>query len=217
MLFCFFLPFFLMISTLSLLSGAQANWAAPAYISATLMVAAAAVEYRKTWLLGASLALHLLLSLVFYNYHPLMAKLGVTLRAESGPVLARDPFHRVRGWRELGKEVSGRLSKMPGAILMTDERKLLVDLIYYVQPHPFNALKWNYRDGIHDHYDLTRSFEQHKIEVGERVILFITRNPLDEGIKATFAHIEKLPDITIPLYPDFALNYSVYRLQGTKE
>ena len=28
-------------------------------------------------------------------------------------------------------------------------------LIYYVRPHPFDALKWNGEGGIHDQFDLT--------------------------------------------------------------
>ena len=41
------------------LSRANANWAAPLYVSATVLVVAWAVERKRTWLLGLSVAIHL--------------------------------------------------------------------------------------------------------------------------------------------------------------
>ncbi len=103
----------------------------------------------------ASLALHLVLAFALF---------GATLSqgAPAGLVSATriDPFKRVQGWRQLGDAVSRVSARFPGVPLLFDQRRLMAELIYYVEPHPFDALKWDPDGRINDHFDLTRGLER---------------------------------------------------------
>jgi hypothetical protein len=83
-------------------------------------------------------------------------------------------------------------------------------LIYYVRPHPFDALKWNGEGGIHDGFDLTAEPQR---DIG-RDFLLVTRSPGNvERIFSRFTSVDpQRQDIVIPLGPGTVREYRVYWL-----
>ncbi len=206
MLWWFIVPFFLLILTISLLSRAHANWSAPMYVASTVLVAAwLIITMRKRWLYSA-IAVNILLGIGLYHYHDTAKLLGVELTRKS------DPYKRVLGWRELGRQVSEILKAHPNARLLSDDRKTMAELIYYVEPHPFDAIKWNPRHTLLDHYELTTDMQKH---IGEDFI-FVTARAKIGDVASRFDSVKLLKRIEIPLYKDYKMVYYVYYLKHFK-
>jgi 4-amino-4-deoxy-L-arabinose transferase-like glycosyltransferase len=201
LLAAFTLPVLAVMTTESLLSRANANWTAPAFVAGVLL-ASWRLSSRWPRLLKVSLALHVAIMAGMYSLDA--ARPMVDFRF--------DPEKRIKGWDQVGGQVSAILASHPGARLLADERKVMATLIYYVHPHPFDAVKWNPTGKIHDHYDQTT-----RLEPGTAELIYVTeQNALPAGMAERFASAEKIEDIHIPLHHDYARQLSVWRLTGFK-
>ena len=54
-----------------------------------------------------------------------------------------DPMRTLRAWPQLGAAVSIALAEQPHRVLLTEDRKMHTALVYYVHPHPFDAVLFN--------------------------------------------------------------------------
>lgn len=204
----FALPTLAMMLVVSFLSRAQPNWSAPTFISATVLVVAWLLARGRTGLVAASVALHVFAALVVFGAHDAAAAFGAQLPAKY------DPLHRLRGWQPLGRTVSQMLIRHPGTILMSDDREDMAVLMYYVRPHPFDALKWNGEGGIHDEFD--RAAQPSRYVGADFLLVSHTPDNL-ERIFSRFTTVDRPPeDIVIPLDHNTARRYKVYWLHGFK-
>jgi len=215
LLICFTLPPLGLMLGLSLLSRAQANWAAPSYVAATILVVAWLLAEGRRIVIVVSLALHLAAAvLAGIGLRNVAAVAGVTLPVKY------DPLHRLQGWHSLGRAVSAQLAQHPGAILMADDRELLASLMFYVTPHPLNALEWNPDGGVHDQFELT---QVPALDRGADFLL-VSQNPKQvAAILARFAEVGPPETITIFIgrrgaisSPAEQRHYAVYYLKGFK-
>jgi 4-amino-4-deoxy-L-arabinose transferase-like glycosyltransferase len=196
----FALPTLLMMLTVSLLSRAHPNWAAPAYVSATVLVVGWALQRAWRGLVAASIALHLAAAGLLFNARETMAGFGIQLPAEY------DVLRRLRGWRELGAQAGAVLAAHPGLILLADDREALAALVYYVRPHPFDAAKWQLTSRVHDQWDLIGSLPRH---LGGSFLLVSEHGLVDE-MRPSFVEIEPLGSIVIPLGAGAGRTYTLY-------
>jgi 4-amino-4-deoxy-L-arabinose transferase-like glycosyltransferase len=202
----FALPTLAMMLAVSFLSRAQPNWSAPTYVAAVVLVVAWLIERRRGTLVAASIALHLVAAVVLFGARDAAAAIGVALPAKY------DALHRLRGWAAFGRSVAAILLQNPGATLLSDDRETMAALLYYVRPHPFDAVKWNPTRRIHDQFDLITDMEQH---IGEDFI-FVTQEPDMSWTALRFARLTPVATITVPLGPDRVRRYSVYLAIGFK-
>ena len=70
---------------------------------------------------------------VLYHYHPIAKVLGIEL------TVARRPYYRVLGWRELGPRCPGSGRTYPQAVLLSNSRKHLAYLSYYAVPRDMHV------------------------------------------------------------------------------
>ena len=200
----FALPTLLMMLSVSLLSRAQPNWAAPTYVSAVVLVVAWMVQGGWRLLLRFSIALNLALAVMLFGATDTLAAAGVSVPAKY------DPLHRLRGWRELGERVGTALAAHPGLTLLADDRELLAALIYYVRPHPFGAVEWSVLPGITDHWRLVNNIDRHR---GED-FLAVTQHGLVPEMRAEFAELAPLATITTASGPGGGRRYVLYIARG---
>lgn len=150
LLFLFAAPPLAMMIALSVLSRANANWAAPAYISGVLLVVAMLINDGKRVLVTASVALHVGAAVVAF------AVAGWAFsRPDALPKWA-DPFPRARAWHSYGSSVSTISAVVPHRGYLFEDRPELTEMLYYGRPQPVEAWKWHPGPVIHDHFDLTR-------------------------------------------------------------
>ena len=203
----FTLPTLAMMLAVSFLSRANANWAAPAYVSATVLVVAWALGRGWRRLVIFSIALHLAAVAVLFTGRDALAAFGIELPAKY------DPLGRLRGWRALGSTVGAALAAHPGFMLFADDRETLAALIYYVHPHPFDAVKWKLKGGLaKDQWELTNGLPQH---YGENFLL-VSEHELIPEMRPSFAAIDRLQPVVIPVGPGASRTYTLYLARDFK-
>jgi 4-amino-4-deoxy-L-arabinose transferase-like glycosyltransferase len=137
-------PTFMLMLLLSLRQKVQANWAAPAYITA-LIATTAYFAYRwrtaftglwgRLRLAGAGMAILMGLGMTVAVHDPtLFIQLGVPPNA--------DPLIRLKGWRVLARAVDRLAAQMPRRpFLLSDRYQVSSELAFYVtgQPQTYNV------------------------------------------------------------------------------
>lgn len=205
-LYLFVIPYFLFISTLSLLSHAYGNWSAPIYIAGTILVVSYMVQNHHLKLLKLSIAINILLALIFYFFQPIVSSLNLNIPSKI------DPYKRVMGWEKVANEVA-KVQQKEGSTLLFNSRTTMAEMIYYLKPHPFDALTYNPSKKVHHQYDMhNRLTQMHQ----GKTLLFITEDNNISYLKNNFENIKHLKEVNIPLYKDFNRSYHLYRLEGFK-
>ncbi len=171
LLLSFTWPMLLVVMTQSALSRAHANWASPALVGMSLVVAAwwlansasrgARLSKSSATGLWGSLLINLLASVALLSSPWLVKELGLAGDR------TRDPFVRLKGYKEVAM-VIGKLDPIP--TLASDDRKLLANLAAYLpkaQVYAFNPT------GLKDnHWQLQRDLS--------KLILDLPQASLDE-------------------------------------
>jgi hypothetical protein len=203
-LICFALPFIAIISLQAFLGRAHANWATPTYVGGCILVAAFLINQQrfKIWLIA--IVINLLLTITVYHWHDLTNAFDIKLTAKT------DPFKRVQGWRDMAKPVERILAQYPSAILLADTRDTLAQLIYYVKPHPLNAVAWNPHGKLENHYELVTTMDD---KLGKDFI-YVTEKTDLPLIRQSFESVQELTYIHISIYDSYSLDYQVYYLQN---
>ena len=197
----FALPTLAVMLAISFLSRANANWAAPAFVSATVLVVAWALGRGWRNLVVFSIVLHLVVVAVLFTSRDALAAFGIELPAKY------DALTRLRGWRTLGSTVGAALAAHPGFTLFADDRETLAALIYYVHPHPFDAVKWKLKSGLpKDQWELANGLPQHQ---GGNFLL-VAEHQLIPEMRPSFATIDRLHPIFIPIGPGAFRAYTLY-------
>jgi len=142
-LFCGSVPLLLVCLLISLWAKVQANWAAPTYIGAAIAAAAwlsgssrNAIPYRGTWAARSLFATALLTGFLVsgIGYFPQsFASIGLALPHNI------DPTNRLRGWKELGLQVSEihyEMSRRRATFLFSDQYAIASEMMFYVPGHP---------------------------------------------------------------------------------
>jgi len=191
----------------SLLSRANANWAAPAFVSATVLVVAWAFSRGWRKLIIFSIAFHLAAVAILFTGRDALAAFGIELPAKY------DALSRLRGWRELGSIVGQALAQHPGLTLFADDRETLAALIYYVRPHPFDAVKWKLKSGLpKDQWELANGLPQHR---GGNFLL-VSEHDLILEMSPSFAAIDRLGPVVVPIGPGASRTYTLYLARDFK-
>lgn len=217
LLLCFIFPLLLVIITVSLLSRAHANWAAPVYVPATILVVAWLVKNSREKWIKVSLCIHIFAALLMSNFHfldkiPNVEFVGGKTKISDGILKIKDPFKRLYGWRELGDGVKVIRESYPEAGILTDSRKIHSEILYYARPDAFNAVKWNPEGDIGDHFDLTTDINKS----GTKDFIYITTSDSADYMTDYFQLVERVGNIHISPYDDFTIDYYAYYLQGFK-
>ncbi|MGH7058815.1 MAG: ArnT family glycosyltransferase [Stellaceae bacterium] len=204
LLAAFALPTLAMMLIVSLLSRAEPNWAAPAYLSAIVLVVGWTLQRGRRAFVASSIAVNLAAAVVLFGGYQALAAGGIVLPARY------DPLVRLRGWRELGEKVGAALAAHPGFRLFADDREVLAALVYYVHPHPFGAVKWELMDRVKDQWDLTNDMRRYR---GGNFLL-VSVHHLAGEMRPSFKSMAPLPPITVSLGPGETRTYSLYLAYG---
>lgn len=197
------LPMLGIILLQAFLSEANANWAAPAYIGASLLVAhslqrkPAAQHATLTWLVGVNLSL----LAIFYSYPALQHSLGFEESRQN------TPFHRVLGWREL---VQALPPIKDNTIVVSDSRAILSYTHFYGHTNTGNTLQvasFNPDNHIGDHFDL-----MYPLKPGDQAILFISKNATVPS--GCFSDLTPLPPVHYDGYPQLQRQWYVFTATG---
>ena len=155
LMLAFSIPVLTVVVAQAFASRAHANWAAPAYIAATILVTAVMVRRRDWGWMRASFALNGALAL-------LIAVASWQAGAFTLPRIG-DPFARTLGNRELAATVKAQLAEAAdsgqsiGAILV-DDRDLAAAFAYYGRDIAVPVLSWLREPAPQHHFERTYPF-----------------------------------------------------------
>jgi hypothetical protein len=181
---------------------ANANWAAPAYLTASILVTAWLLKQHRLRLLIAAIAVNLTLGILIYHTETLFNTAGYHISSKT------DLRKRLRGWREIGQQFKAIQTQYPTAILLGDDRTILSHLVYHARP--VEVMTWNPKQKIRHHYDLHGMLRQ---PLNKR-FLFVSETPLSDEIRASFKTITPLKEtLSVSVYPKVNRHYFVYYLQ----
>jgi 4-amino-4-deoxy-L-arabinose transferase-like glycosyltransferase len=201
MLFLFSIVMLGIIMTLSFLSRSFANWAAPTYVAASILVSAYLVHNDKIKLIHYSLIIHTVIAVIFFHYHFFAALVGLELSAKA------DPYKRVSGWSATSRQLKSLHSQHLDATLLVTGRREVALFDYYMGTRTYI---WNPKKLMKNQYHLERDLNTKK---GED---FLYVGGDIHRLKPYFEHIEQVGQTSVPLYYDFNRSYNVYRLENFK-
>ena len=204
LLIAFTVPVLALMTGQAFLSRAHANWSAPAFVAATVLVVAWLIRLNKLWLLRATLAVHLAAALLLYTLDQTAAVVGYTFTAHS------DPFKRVRGFDAVGRAVARLRVDYPGAAMLFDSRKVLAPVVYYARPMAFDAVLWNDSGTIHNHFEMVTDMRQ---AIGHTFLL-VTERPTADHVAYAFARTELVAVLRAPVHADFTRELRVFRCES---
>ncbi|MFD2264840.1 ArnT family glycosyltransferase [Lacibacterium aquatile] len=202
LLLCLILPSLVLMTGLSMLSRANANWAAVSYVGGSVLVAAMLAEGKRgRMVLIAATVLHVVAMGIGYTYHDLARMAGVEIPYKS------DPTRRFQGGRTIGRAVAGVLAERGMPVLMTDQRLLYAQLAYYARPR--KQVQWDANGRTDSQFEMENPASQAR----EDTILYVTRSN-QPGALQHFREQERIGAITVPLGKGASETYHLFLLRG---
>jgi 4-amino-4-deoxy-L-arabinose transferase-like glycosyltransferase len=198
------IPSMLLMLALSFVTRAHGNWAAPALIPASMLAVLWLVE--RPGLLRLALITHLLVVPVYYLYEQAITRAGMVMHK------GIDPFYRLRGWDEAGRQLSVFLDAHPDATLLTDRRKISALMSYYAGPRATEVVAWQpSAQHVQDHFQLTRGI--YSQEDRQKPYLLVVP---DDAVKIAgqFNQSRYLGRIDVPIHGQAAIGLQVWRVEG---
>jgi hypothetical protein len=96
--------------------------------------------------------------------------------------------------------------------VLGDDRELMAELIYYMQPHPFDMQIWNPAEHIRNGFEMDQSLPDKP--GGD--YLWLTNRTDPTEITDRFDTHTQLAHVIVPLGPGLAREVWVYELRGFK-
>ncbi len=206
LLLAFCVPVVVAITLQAFVSRAHANWAAVAYVSASVLVIATMIRDLAWPWLRASLAIHVaLLALVIA---------GTSLAGRYAP-FGLDPFARTLGWQKIAEATRLELDRArdegkPFNSVISDTRSITSELLYYMRDESTPILAFRSRAYPRDHFELTRPFAG---DSGGRVLL-VSLIGKSSPVKRAFKTAVKLNERTLDAGQTKTRRVTFYALSG---
>jgi hypothetical protein len=201
-LLSFSLPVLVLVGLLALAFKANANWAAPALVAASVFAVA--------WLKRQKF------NRLFYFSHGVHAVLAIFLLLLAlSPGFATfalndESIDKIRGWDEFANKVDRLAREEPYAMILMDHRPTMAELLYYGRDLNIPVRMWN-GDGIIDnHYELTQAFDK----TPALPILLVAVQKPPAGILAAFENNAFLTKLVTMIRDDVTRDVLIYKLEG---
>lgn len=204
LLWCFFYPTIILISLQALLARANMNWAAAAYVSASMLLGyyLATLNWRRWFVAG--LAVNIVLMLAFYHFKPLTDTLGIERK------WGNDPFKRITGWPELVRTAQPYIDQYPDHKLASDSRNLLAYFGYYLAPQDFTGVALDGNDHVGHHYDL----KYHLPQSDHQQFMFVSEHWQQQDLQSFFAHVRQIGEISHSPYQNLTRTVRLFSVSG---
>jgi len=203
LMLAFSVPTLALITGLSFFRSANANWAAPALLSMTILTVAWWLRNDHRIALKTTLAIGLIAQVVVLAGDAYAYRLSL-------PVLGRgaDIYKRTLGWRELGSRAAelARITHAP--TVAAEGRAEVAELIFYLRNEPIRTLSWPVSKVPVDQFDLTRALDNSAAEP----VLFISICPVASRLKHFYSEVESLGPIDVRTGPTTDRKFHAFKL-----
>ncbi len=183
LLIAFSLPIILIIIVQAFLNKANANWAAPAYIAATILVADIFINRIPWKWIYTSISIHIFVFVVVAIAFCFAAPGEIKLSS------GYEPFKRTQGASEIAAKVEEYLDKKEYNGIITTDRKLSALMQYNLRHREESILAWRAGDIPRDHFELDRAFQDSLRDP----ILIVSQRSKNQGYNKDFRSFKILP------------------------
>lgn len=182
----FSLPPLLLILVQAFVAGANANWAATAYVAATPLAVA---ELARWWKARALLASFTLNGMVLATLWMVLVRPSIADAIGLG-----NAFKREEGWQQLGAEVAALSRTAPYDAIAADNRSIAAELLYYARPRRAPMRVWSRDLNIRDHFEMTM-----RLDAGTGRVLLVLEPVSADRVLATFDSSTHVKTIATPV------------------
>src|SRR3989344_253178 len=204
------LPLLGIAAVQAFMGGAHVNWAAPAMVGLTLLLASLlsaplvplAAPRPHRWLIAILLSNVILTSLALHARDILTDPVNPKL----------DVLVRMRGWDEAFRQLEPVITepRIAGLPVLTDQRVLITQALYNWRQHKVRAFYWN-PEGKRDNHCLLQHSLPNKI--GPDVLL-LTADPKPDEITSRFAIVRPMKSVRIEVADQRFVEVHAFFLRG---
>lgn len=205
LMLAFALPSLAAVTALGFFRNVNANWAAAAFVSATIVVVAIWVREERMRLLGATLAIGLIAQAALLAGDVIAYQVGIPQLGEKG-----DLYRRTLGWRGLGEAVERKARETDAKTVVAEGRHEIASLIYYLRDAPQPVRSWPSGDNPDNHFDMSHPLNGAAADP----ILFVTGCPFEARLAKVFPQVKPLGDLTVRSGPTSQRVYKAFLLSG---
>ncbi|MEZ5786312.1 MAG: glycosyltransferase family 39 protein [Xanthobacteraceae bacterium] len=202
LMLAFALPPLAVITAIALTTKVNANWAAPSFVSATVLAAAWLTRRNAVIFLKAGVALGIAVQVL------LLIGDAFAYRVSIPPF--GDVYYRTLGWRSFAASTGTLADRIGATAVVGDERRDIASLLYYRRDHPQAILAWRAADDIQ--FDGTHAFS----EAVPDPVLFVSECPFPERLRKFYERVEPIEEIISPAGPTSARWHGAFRLAGRR-
>ncbi|MEA2984457.1 MAG: hypothetical protein QOD94_711 [Alphaproteobacteria bacterium] len=205
LMLAFAIPPLALVFALSFFRGANANWAAPAAVSMTVLVVAwwLRTGYRG-WMI-ASLVIGVIVQAALLVGDTYADRISIAALGRNS-----DIYQRSLGWRRLGDEVL-QLARAHGAPTVAAEgRAEQAALTYYLRNEPLAVVSWARGAQARSQFDLTQALD----DTAKEPVLLFTGCRSAPRLARFYANVTPLPRLAVPTGPQSTRRYAVFKLTG---
>jgi 4-amino-4-deoxy-L-arabinose transferase-like glycosyltransferase len=185
-LHAFCLPLLGLVLLQALRSEANSNWAAPAFVTATVLAVHWLSRFKARWWIAA-MALNGVLMVAAYHLPDAYRWAGESIPRKL------DVLKRARGWDQLAIQLRPILAAHPDAIVLASNRTLIAHMRYELRDMRTEFVAWKPQARPQDHYQLIAPLDT--ADLGRSVILITQEEPA--AIAGRFTSQERLAYITV--------------------
>jgi hypothetical protein len=206
LMLAFSLPVLAIVTALSFVTRAHANWTATAVVSSIIVVVAVLVRFEAWRWLKVGLGIGIVVQALLLVGDSIADRLSV-------PGVAKvDIYQPTMGWRALGEDASRLARQTDARTVATGRRDDVASLVYYLRNEKLAVLAWPESGTISDHFQLTRPLTA----TAREPILLITHCAAPLGLADFYASIEPLGPFQVRSGPTTVRNYYGFKLNGRK-
>ena len=207
LMLAFAIPPLILVTALSFVRGANANWAAPSVVSMTVLAVAWWLRHGwKHWLRG-TITVGLVMQAILLAGDAFADRVTVPALGAKA-----DLYERTLGWRALGARTT-ELARRTGAHTVASEgRAETAALIYYLRNAPVRAVSWP-GSRIPDHqFDLTRPLDS----TAQEPIVFVSQCGLASRLRRFYGEVTPLGEIKVATGPTSGRRFHAFALAARK-
>jgi hypothetical protein len=182
----FSLPPFVLILVQSFVAGANANWAATAFVAATPLAVAEIARWWQGRALWVSFAIDGCAMLALWLF---LVRPDIADAVGAGNVLKRE-----EGWHNLSAIVLHTAQAAPYTFIAADNRSVVAELLYYARAGAVPVRVWARDLNIRDHFEMTL-----RLPPGAARVLLVIEPRSAGHVLATFDSAKLTKIVSIPV------------------
>lgn len=195
------LPIIAIVTVQAFISRANANWAAPAFVSLAILASAWIVRHGRRLLLLSNTGLNATIALV-------LAALAVSPAFVSA-IGQENSVKRLRGWPEAGHSIVSLASSAQFRAILSDDREDMASLFYYARPRNVPLRMWP-RENAGNEYEASYTLPQAE----SSSVLFVTRRGDPKDVLDAFASSQRIATLETRLDSKRTRVFFIYALKG---